>query len=261
MLLCLLMLGDLSALLRAFIRAATIVDGLEGYPILLPPRSMAQVEFIETLERLAGDWGIGVQPHLRARAREANGHGNGNGYGKPAIKPPPAPTSSLPTLPPAPVATHVLTVPGSTLFDPLSPSTSLSALTSASASASTSTTALALAATPFPSPAPAPALHGNIDLAESLDCGRIILAPVGERQRARVEQNALEKRNLSSSSSSSSSTNGDAMGKNSKARAKSLPINIPLHGPRVEVVLAWLAAVWLVELESVALSDSDVAGE
>jgi hypothetical protein len=33
---------------------------------------------------------------------------------------------------------------------------------------------------------------------------------------------------------------------------------MPLHGPRVEVVLAWLAAVWLVEFESVALSESDV---
>ena len=31
-LLCLLMLGDFTALLRAFVRAATIVDGLEGYP-------------------------------------------------------------------------------------------------------------------------------------------------------------------------------------------------------------------------------------
>jgi hypothetical protein len=56
MLLCLLMLGDFPALLRAFIRAATVVDGLEGYPVFLPRRSMAQVEFIETLERLAGGW-------------------------------------------------------------------------------------------------------------------------------------------------------------------------------------------------------------
>jgi hypothetical protein len=97
-----------------------------------------------------------------------------------------------------------------------------------------------------------------MDLAESLDCARIILAPVAERQRERAEQTALEKRNLSSSSSSSSSINGDGAGR--KARAKSLPINIPLHGPRVEVVLAWLAAVWLVELESMALSESDVVG-
>jgi hypothetical protein len=45
-----------------------------------------------------------------------------------------------------------------------------------------------------------------------------------------------------------------------KGKAKPLPINIPLHGPRVEVVLAWLAAVWLVELESVALSESGDEG-
>jgi hypothetical protein len=264
MLLCLLMLGDFPALLRAFIRAATVVDGLEGYPVFLPPRSMAQVEFIETLERLAGGWRLGVQPHSRARAYGTNGHSNGYN-GKLAIEPPPVPTSSLPAppSPPAPVAAPILTVLGSTLFDPLSPSTSLSAsgFASGSASASTSTSALALATTPSSSPAPAPTLHGNVDLAEVLDCARIILAPVGERQRARAEQNTSEKRNLLSSSSSSSSTNGDGTGKNSKARAKSLPINIPLHGPRVEVVLAWLAAVWLVELESVALSELDVVGE
>lgn len=261
MLLCLLMLGDFSALLRAFIRAATVVDGLEGYPVFLPPRSMAQVEFIETLERLAGGWRLGVQPHSRARACGTNGHSNGYN-GKLAIEPPPPPASSLlaPPSPPASVAAPILTVPGSTLFDPLSPSTSLSASGSASgsASASTSMSVLALTATPSSSPAPAPTLHGNVDHAEVLDCARIILAPVAERQRGRAEQNALEKRNLLSSSSSSSSTNGDGTGKNSKARAKSLPISIPLHGPRVEVVLAWLAAVWLVELESVALSESDV---
>ena len=256
MLLCLLMLGDFPALLRAFIRAATVVDGLEGYPVFLPPRSMAQVEFIETLERLAGGWRLGVQPHSRVHACGTNGHSNGYN-GKLAIEPPPPPS------PPAPVTAPILTVPGSTLFDPLSPSTSLSAsgFASGSASASTSTSALALAVTPSSSPAPAPTLHGNVDRAEALDCARIILAPVAERQRGRVEQNALEKRNLLSSSSSSSSTNGDGMGKNPKARAKSLPINIPLHGPRVEVVLAWLAAVWLVEFESVGLSESDVVGE
>ena len=255
MLLCLLMLGDFPALLRAFVRTATVVDGLEGYPVFLPPRSMAQVEFIETLERLAGGWRTGVQPHSRVYA---NGHGRGCN-GKLAIEAPPTPTSSLPSPPlspaPAPVTAPNLTVPGSSLFDPLSPSTSLSA--SGSASASTSTSALTPTVTPLPSPAPASALQGSMDLVESLDCARIILAPVAERQRERAEQGALEKRNLSSSSSSSS-INGDGAGR--KARAKSLPINIPLHGPRVEVVLAWLAAVWLVELESVATSESDVVG-
>ena len=143
-----------------------------------------------------------------------------------------------------------------TWFDPLSLSTSSS---SALRSASTSTLALG-PPTPSrratPSPSPGPALHGNIDLAEALDCARIILVPVAERQLARAEQNALEKRKLSSSSSSASSIYGDGAGNSNKGKGKPLPINIPLHGPRVEVVLAWLAAVWLVELEGVTLSES-----
>ena len=252
-LLCLLMLGDFDALLRAFVRAATVVDGLEGYPIFLPPRSMAQVEFVETLERLAGGWRIGTQPHSRARTRARRGNNNTFNR-KLAIEAPPERTPSAlasPSSPPspAPVKALLLQAPG-TLFDPLSPSTSSSA----------SHSALALVP-PTPSASPAPALHGNIDLGESLDCARIILAPVAERQRARAEQNALEKRRLTSSPSSTSTSSassacGDGAGNFCKGKAKPLPINIPLHGPRVEVVLAWLAAVWLVELESVALSES-----
>jgi len=65
-LLCLITLGDFAELLRAFVCVATVVDDLEGYPIFLPPRSMAQVEFVETLEHLAGGWRISVQPHSRA---------------------------------------------------------------------------------------------------------------------------------------------------------------------------------------------------
>ena len=94
---------------------------------------------------------------------------------------------------------------------------------------STSTSALTLVATP--SPSPAPTLHSSNDLAESFDCAHIILAPVAERQRRRAEQSALEKRNVSPSSSPSLSAIGDGAGR--RARAKSLLINIPLHGPRV----------------------------
>jgi len=249
MLLCLLMLGDFAALLRAFVRAATVVDGLEGYPVFLPPRSMAQVEFIETLERLAGGWRLGVQPHSRARARERQGYGHARN-GKLAIEPPPVRPPSPPTpFSPAPVQVPIFPDPGALVEDSLSASSSLFA----SGSASTSTLTLVPpipSREATPSPSPAPALHGSIDLAEALDCARIILAPVAERQRARTEQDTLEKWKLSPSSSSSSSTNGDSTGR--KGKGKPLPINIPLHGPRVEVVLAWLAAVWLVELESVA---------
>ena len=251
-LLCLLMLGDFPALLRAFVRAATVVDGLESCPVFLPPRSMAQAEFVETLERLAGGWRVGVQPHSRARTY---GHTN---HGKLAIEPPPA-TPSPPPLPPVVAVQAPVPVPAAFL-DPLEPSTSTSASGYASTSTSTpalaplspapSTDTLSRRATPSPAPAPAHGNNSSIDLVESLDCARIILTPVAERQRARAaEQSALERRNFSSSSSSSSSSYG---GEGERAKLKPLPINIPLHGPRVEVVLAWLAAVWLVELESVA---------
>jgi hypothetical protein len=255
-LLCLLMLGDFAALLRAFVR--------EGYPIFLPPRSMAQVEFVETLERLAGGWRVGVQPHSHARARSGNGNSRANN-GKLAIEAPPVRSLSplVSSRPPSPPPVEVTLHPESgigTPFDPLLPSTS----SSVTRSTSTPTPSLA-PPTPSgratPSPSPAPVLHGTVDLVESLDCARIILAPVAERQRSRAEQNnALEKRKPSSSSSPSSpsscssSTYGD--GVVNKGKGKHLPINIPLHGPRVEVVLAWVAAVWLVELESVALSES-----
>ncbi|KAH9020426.1 hypothetical protein EDB84DRAFT_1622362 [Lactarius hengduanensis] len=243
-----LMLGDFAALLRAFLRAATVIDGLEGYPVFLPPRSMAQAEFVETLERLAGGWRVGVQPHARARYAHAHGHSNGHANGKLAIEAPPLPS-------PPPMETNT-PVPD-TFIDPLAPSTS-----SGPGSASGSSSALV---PPTPSPpveAEAEAETGSgpgtpgFDLVESLDCARVILAPVVERQRARAEQSALEKKLSSRSSSSSSSLtsvggSGSGNSAGEKTRKKPLPITIPLHGPRVEVVLAWLAAVWLVELESV----------
>jgi len=79
-----------------------------------------------------------------------------------------------------------------------------------------------------------PSLNGqsSLDLAETLDCVRMLLVPVAARQRQHAEKAAAEK-----------VSNGNK---------KSLNINIPLHGPRVEIILAWLAAVHLVELESVA---------
>jgi len=61
---------------------------------------------------------------------------------------------------------------------------------------------------------------------------RTLLAPVVARQRERAERAANAK--LLSD------------------KKKPAPINIPLHGPRVEIILAWLAAVHLPELESVA---------
>ena len=243
-LLATLMLGDFTALLRAFLRAATVIDGLEGYPVFLPPRSMAQAEFVETLERLAGGWRVGVQPHARAR------HGNAHVNGKLAIEPPPPPPSPLP-----PIETHI---PIPTAFlDPLAPSTSSSSSSSGLGSGSGlgSSSALVMTSPALGLEVEQPLETGpGFDLVESLDCARIILAPVVERQRVRAEQSALEKKLSSRSSSSSSSLTsvGGCNGPSENTRKKPLPITIPLHGPRVEIVLAWMAAVWMVELEDVA---------
>jgi len=89
-----------------------------------------------------------------------------------------------------------------------------------------------------PSPALTPTTSGashmpdNFALMQSLDHLRILLQPVAKRQRERVETEQEEA----------------AAGK----KKKGLSISIPLHGPRVEIILAWLAAVHLAELEKVA---------
>ena len=212
-LLCLLMLGDFAPLLATFVRTASLVDGLEGYPVFLPPRSMAQAEFVEVLERLAGGWRAGVQPHSLARAQT---------NGKLAIEAPPLPPPSSPaaSTPPSPRPP--------TAADPLGPSSSCCASSSSRQRQPPPSQPQSGRETPVPvSVSGAP----SVDLAAALDCARILLAPVAKRQRERAERAASER---------------------ASGKKKPAPINIPLHGPRVEIVLAWVAAVWLVELEGVA---------
>jgi len=204
-LICQLMLADLAALLPSFIQTACVVDGLEGYPVFLPPRSMAQAEFIEVLERLAGGWRNGIQPHSLTTQR---------GKTRLAIEGPPvvrrfsamsiSRNNSQSECEDERIAgssssAHDLRSPG------LSPSTSIQEEILSS--------------------------HRD-DAAEALDYARILLAPVYKRQRQRAEKAALEK--------------AANFGK-----AKPAPINIPLHGPRVEVILAWFGAVHLPELTGV----------
>ncbi|KAH9947088.1 hypothetical protein B0H21DRAFT_740280 [Amylocystis lapponica] len=208
-LLCHLLLGDFPALLPGFIRTAAVVDGLEGYPVFLPPRSMAQAEFMEVLERLAGGWRNGIQPHSLSRAN-----------------------SKLAEIeaPRSPKAREVECAP-----DPPSPdSDRLASSTSTlpvGINGSSSSARIHVSQPPSGHETPSSAAD-RVDLAESLDCARILLAPVVARQRSKAEQNAIEK----------------ASGKGKK---KPLNINIPLHGPRVEIVLAWLGAVHLTELDAV----------
>ncbi|KAF8435665.1 hypothetical protein L210DRAFT_106310 [Boletus edulis BED1] len=209
-LICQFMLGELPTLLTTFARSAVLVDALEGYPIFLPPRSMAQAEFIEVLERLASGWKVGIQPHSVMRA--------GSVSNRRAIEAPPV-------------------SPSNSLFDVVSSSSSGDTVDSFStpfastSSAPKTTRASSLNHVPGRDGPSASAIkQGRVDLVEALDCARILLVPVAARQKERACQAAADKAN----------------------KKKPLNINIPLHGPRVEIILAWLAAVHLVEFESVA---------
>jgi len=210
-LICQLMLADFVAILPTFARTASLVDGLEGYPVFLPPRSMAQAEFIEVLERLAGGWKNGVQPHsLSDRAHIK---------GRLAIEAPPPP------------ATDSVSSFSSSSSDPdrhaLSSSSKIESKGQSSSGSGSSSTTQQLGDDNTNTAANGSA---RVDVTEALDCARILLAPVVTRQRERAEKAAVEK----------------AAGPNKK---KPLSINIPLHGPRVEIILAWLGAVHLPELD------------
>ncbi|PSR71104.1 hypothetical protein PHLCEN_2v13073 [Hermanssonia centrifuga] len=214
-LICLIMLGDFPSLLPAFYRAAMLVDGLEGYPVFLPPRSMAQAEFIEILERLAGGWRNGIQPHSMVRSTSF-------------------------ALEVASRSAKAKEVDRSPMLLPEGSSASGSAFaTSLGINGSSSSSSSAVRASNPPSGRDTPASNeGRVDLVEALDCARMLLVPVAAKQKEKAEKAAAEK------------AAEKAAGKGNKK--KPLSINIPLHGPRVEIVLAWLAAVHLVELDTVA---------
>jgi len=215
-LLCLFIMGDFTTLLPTFSRTTMIVDGLEGYPVFLPPRSMAQAEFAEILERLAGGWAVGLQPNSCSRKRlMPSGSVRSNGKDR-EVEPE--------TVGVAEEFHHPF--PSISISD-YSPSTpGVGSFTGASSSR-------------VSSPALTPTASGtsymsdNVALMQSLDYLRILLQPVAKRRRERVEIEQEEA----------------AAGR----KKKGLSISIPLHGPRVEIILAWLAAVHLVELERVAI--------
>ncbi|KAK1218743.1 hypothetical protein PQX77_018538 [Marasmius sp. AFHP31] len=274
-LLCMLLLGDFAGILSRFARTAALVDGLEGYPVFLPPRSMAQAEFIEVLERLAGGWTVGRvkglaemerEREIREREMEREGKGKRIEY-EPEPEPGPEPVARIEE------------------YQPYEASTSSSACTSAATTprsstpdgATTSTSASASAsATPLLS-APAVAVDANAngswvpprsDATEALECARILLAPVIARQREQAEKARREREAVRAQKDKAKNGNGGsnpkrggggggemvlANGTNGALPLKKpVPINIPLHGPRVEVVLAWLGGVVLPEIEGKA---------
>lgn len=214
-LICLLMLGDFTTLLPTFMHTATIIDGLEGYPVFLPPRSMAQAEFTEVLERLAGGWRVGTQPNSCSRKRiTAAGFVSTKSNGK--EKEVDVYRTENPFSFNVPSNSSNAAGSSSSVF----PSASSSALSSPPITP-TNNSRGANDVTP-----------ADIALMQSLDNLRILLSPVSKRQKEKAEREGRE----------------EAGGKK-----KRMAINIPLHGPRVEIVLAWLAAVHLVDLERAAV--------
>ncbi|KAJ3853932.1 hypothetical protein EV368DRAFT_37856 [Lentinula lateritia] len=237
-LLALLMLGDFSRILPTFIRTASLVDGLEGYPVFLPPRSMAQAEFVEVLERLASGWKKGHfedEYALVLCGRNATTSPSSLPVSRAASIYSPASTSgsSSPTTTTTDLYDDVLgaessaTDVGEAGSSTSEPSCSASALTATASSASVDTFASStISSNVLPRP----------EAADALDSLRILLAPVIARQRERAEAAAAEKKEKTK-------------GKRKGSQDSPIPLNIPLHGPRVEVVLAWLAAVHLPELD------------
>jgi hypothetical protein len=227
LLLCRLLLGDITGLLPAFARTAAFVDGFEGYPIFLPARSMAQAEFLEILDRLAGGWKKGVQPHSLAHVPNSLvRHGKG------------AERHTAPPLLPLPELSF--RDPRDTLHDIAGPSGPSSAVSSSSSSSTTllgvppgisrqtsrmSAASVDVGATPI------------MDPRESLDGMRMLLGPVARRLREKAERLANERR---------------LARQQQEVPQMPKPLNIPLHGPRVEVFMAWLGAVHLPEMDDAA---------
>ncbi|EPQ60075.1 hypothetical protein GLOTRDRAFT_51932 [Gloeophyllum trabeum ATCC 11539] len=212
-LLCQMMMGDFVGLVHAFARTAALVDGLEGYPVFLPPRSMAHAEFVEILERLARGWRVGV-----VGTRRKDGRG-----GKSKVLTIEAPPPPLPERESTPEDER-----DASETDTIGPSASSSSISSACGS-TTSTFVGSSSSSPTSSPVTSPAPDPM--LVENLMCARVLLAPVVKRQRERAEEKRREQ---------------------AKGGKKGVSINIPMHGPRVEIVLAWLGATALSEMEAVA---------
>ncbi|KAJ7067014.1 hypothetical protein C8F01DRAFT_1119995 [Mycena amicta] len=214
-LLCYIMLGDFTTLLPTFVSTSKTVDGLEGYPVFLPPRSLAQAEFLEVLDRLAGGWRTGIaaysvpRPASRGKEKE-KAH----------------PVDEVPAV--AEAADDRYSGPidesngssgsgsgSATDPDDMPPPMSASSTSSSSSPSDTRT------ATPIP-----PSPH-----AQALNSVRILLAPVVACQREKENERNNPKK-------------GGAK--------KPAGINIPLHGPRVDIILAWFGAVHIPALETAA---------
>lgn len=259
-LLALFMLGNFSRILPTYIRTAALVDGLEGYPVFLPPRSMAQAEFVEVLERLGSGWKKGSFEDEFALV-VANGRNgtitlpSSSSLSAHAVCSTTGSLSSGSTSPET-TATELLDdVPGSIAqLSAAEGGSSTSGNEPGSSSSGVGTSSAIATRSSSPSINPPASTSSRPDAADALDSLRILLAPVIARRKERIEAAAAEREKERATTAGANSKAVALKGKGTVALAgasspkKSIPINIPLHGPRVEIVLAWLGAVHLPEL-------------
>lgn len=175
-----MLLGDIPALLEAFVRSAVSLDGADGYPVFSPARSMAQADFNEVLERLCTAWKPG--------------------------KPPPVPKS-----------------------DEMAPETLPSSSSHAGSNGSGASSSRPVASSPMPKRMPD---DDDIDpkqkaASDNLIAMRVLMAPVYRR----LEQNR----------------------QTGAQKGRGMPLML-LCSPRVDVVIAWLAATQLPEWEDATVA-------
>lgn len=225
-LLCHLFLGDFVSVLPAYQKAASLVDGLEGYPVFLPARSMAQAEFVEILERLATTWAPGTLPHSLAVPKTL------------AIEPgsiTPSPISSIAESQLGSVNSTRTTSPTTeydTFSDLSEPSKGSLALTRLPSKFSEINQSKRNGRRQSADDNDLPERGTPGTSRVNLDCLRILLAPVVNRQRTRRE-----------------GKDNQSNGKGAANAKQTLSVNIPLHGPRVDLALAYIGAVHLPELD------------
>ena len=250
---CLLLLGDFEALVPAFERTARVVAGLEGYPVFLPPRSMAQAEFVEVLERLASGWKYGKMESALVPAGRTSGNGpqvslrereKSRAPETAEVSSPGNVISSKDTsaLPPRPKLHHLASSSSTNAGPSGSSNVYLSRpLASGSGSGSPILDSPQIEADePYQSTtAPTPR-----DFRPALEHFRYLLAPIHSRLA-----NSSNNTPLSDPPTSARTQAGSGNGKGKGGKA---PLNLVLHGARVEVILAWVGAVHLPELEAAA---------
>ncbi|KAG8796410.1 hypothetical protein FRC16_009711 [Serendipita sp. 398] len=229
--LCRLISGDFVSTLPAYQHAAALVDGLEGYPIFLPARSMAQAEFVEILERLASSWSLGTLPHSLVRhtplaitsstsTSDTQESAGSTRAGSPTTDEDTNVSTSLvrsdtTDTVPTEASTLCLVVTNGLHSRDTKRSDSLQPQSSITESF-------------FDSPLGTGSPPNKVF---NLDCLRMLLAPVANRQRSRMEKEAEDV-------------------SKEKTKKKGLSINIPLHGPRVDIALAYISAVHLFDFDA-----------